>query len=127
MLEIRASESGLYGPSSVPLRLAIYDEGSLAKLRFAHLEVDFEKEMVLLACLGRDPTGSHEIQIGDVWVQGHRVFAPVKIIWASESDPAPLKPTRPYHWVIVDRSEFNVDGYEVELPASKEGAKLFAR
>ena len=121
-LTVHVSEAGQYGPSRTPLRMVVHDAGTLARVRMGHLEVDFSRQMVLLACMGRVAERGRQIRIEAVWEEGRRVYARVKA-YPPAGEKAGRGPAQPYHVIVVDRSDYNVEGFSAAPPRRRLGRR----
>jgi hypothetical protein len=114
-LPILAELSGRFGGPPQSVRIVARDEPTLILLRLPKLEVNFHKQMVLFASLGRISNEQTDIRITRVWREGSLIRADVRIL-RPQALPRQRHPSTPWHAVVVPKSDLNVDGFSPDVP-----------
>lgn len=115
-LPILRGASGTYSHIAVPLRVVIRDQSTWDSLPIAELEVDFDKEMVLVAAMGQTFSEYYGIQINRVWREGNVLLAEVEHVFPSADAPRRGHQASPYDTVVVPRCDLNVRGFSPRIP-----------
>lgn len=116
-MEISYEASGTYSRIGRPVRLLVRDQATLEQLPLGEVKVDFDQQMVLVAALGSTPTSDFGVRIVRVWQQGARLRVQERRIHPGLDQEVGLHPASPWTLVVIPRSDLNVDGYSVQVPA----------
>ena len=108
---------------SRPVRLVIRDAPTFARLPLAEIEVDFDREMVLIVGLGPVQSDAFGIRITRVRRRGRRLDVGVETIRSEADAPVRGALASPYHLVVVPRSDHNVVGFETRVEAGLLGGR----
>ena len=108
---------------SRPVRLVIRDAPTFARLPLTEIDVDFDREMVLIAGLGPVQSDAFGIRITRVRRRGRRLDAEVETIRPEAGSAVRHAAASPYHLVVVPRSDHNVVGFESRIDAGLLGGR----
>jgi hypothetical protein len=99
-----------------PLRIVVRDRKTLAQLPITEVPVDFEKQMLLVAALGRTGSSQVGIRITKVWQDRNRIRAQVNTLHPGNEKQGGLTQASPCHIVVVPRSDLNVAEFSSVVP-----------
>lgn len=109
-------------PFGEQARMVIYDQRSWAQILIGDPDVDFEREMVVLAGLGPAWPREGRIQIVGVWRHGSRLRVAVEQAYGEFV--APGDPVRsPVHAVVLPRCMLPVERFSSALPSMSTGSR----
>lgn len=120
-LPILREHRATFSRLSRPVRLVIRDARTFARLPLTEIDVDFDREMVLIAGLGPVQSDALGIRITRVRHRGQRLDAEVETIRPEADAPVRRALASPYHLVVVPRSDHNVVGFETRVEAGLLG------
>ncbi len=91
------------------MQLVIRDAASLARIPLEDIDVDFNREMLLIVTLGSVPSDQYRIQITRVYRKGSLLFVDSQV----DAPPpgSPIAPAGPYCIAVVPRSDLNVANF----------------
>jgi hypothetical protein len=115
-LSILAQKSGSHSHLRKKVRIVVYDRATLAQIPLPKIDVDFERQMVLIAGMGptlRDDVG---IQITRVWQEDRRIHVQERQIHPGLEARPSARPASPWTMVVVPKSKLNVMGYLPVIP-----------
>lgn len=101
--EIQGDDASLKLPAAVLVNAA-----SETKVNLASLEVDFEKESVVIVSLGTQPTGHYGIKINSAQKKGTKLFVQGIALLPQNSAAAPQTPTNPFAAVVIPKFQGTV-------------------
>lgn len=113
-LPIIRQVQGTHSHETLAMQLVIRDPAALARIPLADIEVDFQKEMLLIVTLGRVTSDQYGVRITRVWRQKHELRVAVTV----ETPPvgAPIAMASPYCMAVIPRCDLNVAGFSPEPP-----------
>jgi hypothetical protein len=98
------------------------NQAQMAYCPVSDVPVDFSREMVLIAILGRVTSDQYAIRIDRVWREGSVVKVDVRVYRPPPSTQSAIRLACPYHVVVVPRSNLNIEGFAPEPSRLKPGA-----
>lgn len=107
--------AGTYSSLDVPLRLVVRNRAEMALCPVSNVPVDFEKDMVLVAGMGRVYSDQYCIRINRIWREGSRLKVDVQVYRTESGSESVIKLASPYHVVVIPRSDLNVEGFAPDL------------
>lgn len=113
-LPILRQLSGTHSHEARAMQIVIRDDASLAKLPLTKVDVNFDREMLLIVVMGRVPSDQYAVKIDRVWREGRRLL--VKTIVQTPPAGAPLTVASPWCIAVVPRCDLNVQGFATEPP-----------
>jgi len=115
-LQILWQASGTYSHASRAMRLVIRDAAGLARVPLTEVPVDFDTQMILVACFGPAQSPGHAIRIDRVRQVAGRIEVEVHKEYPPAERPGPRRLCSPWHVVVVPRSDLNVKGFSPSVP-----------
>lgn len=108
-LPILNQVSRVHSHETRAMQLVVRDAATYAKVPLESIDVDFEREMLLIVTLGRVPSDQYRVHINRVF----REKGVLKVESFVEQPPpgAPLAPASPYCIAVVPQCELNVDRF----------------
>jgi hypothetical protein len=114
-LKIVATSSNAFSDVARPMRVVVYDRGTLALFGIELDDVDFERHMVLIAAMGPAPHEDCAIRIRRVWRDGGRVRVAVEQQYPA-ADARRRLTSSPLHAVVVPRCELPIERFSSKMP-----------
>jgi hypothetical protein len=96
--------------------LVIRDQAGLSQIPIQEIDVDFTKQMVLIAALGPAKTPDIDIQIKRVWREKNQIRTEILILRPADAENDVLQRRSPYHIVVVPRSDLNIEDFTTSVP-----------
>lgn len=122
--------SGLHAGRPLAMRVVARNEATFRQLGLPEVNVNWDKEMVLVAALGRTPQADMMIEIQRIEQRGSTLVPIVRLTRllpgdAPEREGAPLSSIRsPYELVVVPASDKNVVGFTIDPPGPDAEERL---
>jgi hypothetical protein len=114
-------KAGTYCDINRPMQLVARNQAEMALCPLSDVPVDFTKEMVLIAALGRVTSPGYAVRIHRVWRDGSILRVDVRIYRPPPTTQSSIELAAPYHVVIVPRSSLNVDGFSPQPRPERPG------
>jgi len=108
-------KAGSYCNRKTPLRLVARNRAEMAACPIGRVPVDFRREMVLAATMGRVTSDQYMIRIHRVWREGSEIKVDVRIYRPRPTTHSSIQLACPYHVVVVPRSNLNVQDFSPDL------------
>lgn len=99
---------------SQAMQIVVRDAAGLAQIPLQDVPVDFEREMLLIATLGRVPSDQYSVRIERVWREGPHLR--VSVVVQRPPPGSPLVVASPYCIAVVPRCDLNVEAFAPEPP-----------
>jgi hypothetical protein len=104
------------------MQIVARSQAQMVYCPISDVPVDFSREMVLVAILGRVTSDEYAIRIQRVWREGSVIKVDVRVYRPTPSTKPEIQLACPYHVVVVPRSNLNVEGFAPEPSRLKPGA-----
>jgi len=114
-------KAGSYCDLTRPTRLVARSQAEMVHCPIRDVPVDFSREMVLVAAMGRVTSEGYAIRIHRVWREESVIKVDVRVYRPRPSTQAVIQLACPYHVVVVPRSDLNVEGFSPEPPRPRKG------
>jgi len=108
--------SGSYSRLARPVHVVIRDKATLARLPVTEIDVDFSRDMLLLAGLGPTYQSGSGIRIVRVWREGSLLHVEERQITGAPDEASRPRRQSPWTMVVIPRSDLNVEGYTARVP-----------
>ena len=109
--DMQGDDASLALPGAVLVNAA-----SQTKVNLVPLEVDFEKESVVIVSLGRQPTGHYGVKINSAQKQGGRLFVQGHALLPQNPAAAPKTPTHPFAAAVIPKFQGTVHPEITDAP-----------
>ncbi len=109
--EMQGEDASLTAPGA-----ALINDAKQTKVNLAPLEVDFERESVVIVSLGRQPTGNYGVKINSAQRKGAKLFVQGIAMQPKNLAIAPKTPTHPYAAVVIPKFNGTVHPEIVDAP-----------
>jgi hypothetical protein len=113
--------SGAYSRLARPVRVVIRDRATLAQLPVTEVDVDWDRNMILLAGLGPIWQSGSGIRIVRVWKEGSVLRVEERQITGGPDETSRPQRCSPWTMVVIPRSDLNVEGYTTRVPRGAMG------
>ena len=115
-LPVLRETSDSFSNIAMPLRIVMYDRATFSQFALRPLNVDFDREMVLLAAMGPASSPECAVRIRRVWRDGRRLRVVVECSYPDASVPRRAGSSSPYHAVVVPRCELPIAHFSSVIP-----------
>ena len=113
-LPILRQAAGVHSHETRAMRVVVRDAATLARIPIEDVTVDFTREMLLIATLGRVTSDQYLVAIDRIWREGPTLR--VRMVVTSPPPGAPLAMASPFCIAVVPRCDLNVAGFAPEPP-----------
>ncbi len=109
--EMQGDDASLKLPGAVLVNAA-----NQTTLNLAPLEVDFDRESVVIVSLGTQPTGNYGVKVNSAQKKGAKLFVQGISMQPHNPAAAPKTPTHPYSAVVIPKFQGTVHPEIVDAP-----------